>query len=156
MLSKYLSHISTSKQLNAFFRYFRFFRFQQKKALDIFIAMSILYAAYRHMLLKWITPIALNKMAALSSQCIMIVIVHLCAEFGVCDVLRIPWFFEWDDLQPWPVYHARQETKSLPQQPVRQTYWAGLTSAVFVQRLVLISHHSGMPCIPQPSERDDL
>lgn len=135
---------------------FQVFPVPAKKALDIFIATSVLYAAYRHMLRKWITPIALNKMAARSSQCIMVVIVHLCAEFGVCDVLRIPWFFEWDDLQPWPVYHARQETKSLPQQPGGQTYRAGLTSAVFVQRLVLISHHSGMPCIPQLSERDDL
>lgn len=73
---------------------FQVFLVPAKKALNIFTATSVLYAAFRHMLLKWITPIALNKMAALSSQCIMVVIVHLCAEFGVCDVLRIPWFFE--------------------------------------------------------------
>lgn len=29
-------------------------------------------------------------------------------------------------------------------------------SAVFGQRLVLVSHPGGMPCIPQPAERDDL
>lgn len=36
----------------------------------------------------------LTKMAALLSQCIMVVIVELCAEFDVCDVPHIPQFFE--------------------------------------------------------------
>lgn len=70
-------------------------------------------------------------MAALLSLCIMVVIAEPWVESDVGDVLHIPQFFEWDDLQPWPVYRAGQETKSLPQQLSRQTYQAGLISAVF-------------------------
>lgn len=95
-------------------------------------------------------------MAALLSQGSMVVIVELCVEFDFCDMLHIPQFFEWDDLQPWAVYHARQEMKSLPQQLSGQTYQPRLISFVFGQWLVLIFHPSGMPRIPLSSERDNL
>lgn len=53
-----------------------------------------------------------SSCSALVSEQSLVLFVELCVKCQDCAVPHIPLFFEWDDLQPWPVYHARQETKS--------------------------------------------